>query len=388
MELMKLHTILVIAHVMALTLGLGAALIADLTVARRALFRAISRDTVETIEFLGQLVTIGLVLVWITGVVLVAEMTLTGGTILSNPKLWAKVVIVEILTINAVAVHSIVLPTLRAQVGRRLFDGTSTIERIVMGVIGAISLTSWAFPVFLGSARELNHVVPMSGVLAVYGIALAAVVFGAVIVTLSIARKPLVEASETEASRDASASTGMALPDMAIAHFSQPAHFAPVAQYSPAMSVAAASASQPSPLLHNHAPNADLVRALALIAAYEQERTSLTAAAAMRVTAQQIAMQQTAADQRPLPPVMTATVNPAFQTSAPQTQTVADKLNAWQVTLQDFATPHTDLMKPAGPRNMPLFSLPPLPPARPMNTAVLTPRPQAVSPSAFQTPTH
>lgn len=389
MEFVKLHTILVIAHVMALTLGLGAALIADMTVARRALFRSISTDTVETIKFLGQIVTAGLVLIWVTGIALVAEMTLSGGTLLTNPKFWAKVVIVEVLTINAVAVHSIVMPMLKAQVGRRLFDGTSVVERVAMGLIGAISLTSWIFPVFLGSARELNHIVPLSGILAIYGICLAAVASGAIIVTMSMSRKVFGETTGASVQQDYSADISASLPSMAMANYSQATNYTPAPHYSSRFNAAAPVGAQAPSLSHNHATDIDLVRALALIAAYEQERSSLASAAAMRVTAQQAAFQQTVAthatsDQRPMPALMTD------QTPSRQLDNIAGKITAGQFTLQEIAPPRNELMQPSpNARIMPMFSLPPLPPARPMNTAVLTPRPQSGSASAFNnSPTH
>lgn len=186
MELVKLHTILIVVHLLALAVGLGSALIADMTVARRALFRAITPDTVDMMHFLGRLVTFGLVAVWITGLALVAEMVFTGSTLLTNPKFWAKVVIVEILTLNALAVHGIVMPVLDMQVGRRLLDGLSVPERVLLGAIGAISVTSWAFPMVLGSARELNHLVPMTGILALYGVALAAATIVAAAMTTMV----------------------------------------------------------------------------------------------------------------------------------------------------------------------------------------------------------
>lgn len=187
---MKLHTILIVAHLVALTVGLGSALIADMTVARRALFRAITPDTVDMMHFLGRLVTVGLVAVWITGLALMAEMVFSGSTLLTNPKFWAKVVIVEILTLNALAVHGIVMPVLEMQVGRRLLDGLSVPERVLLGAIGAISVTSWAFPMVLGTARELNHMVPMLGILALYGAALVASMVVAATLTTLIPESP------------------------------------------------------------------------------------------------------------------------------------------------------------------------------------------------------
>jgi hypothetical protein len=391
MELMKLHTILIIAHVMALSLGLGAAVIADLTVARRALFRAISNDTIETMEFLGHLVTIGLALVWVTGIALVTEMVLAGGTILSNPKFWAKVVIVEVLTINAVAVHSVVLPAFKAQVGKRLFDGLTNAERTVMGVVGAISVTSWGFPVLLGTARELNNVVTMSAVLTAYGIVLIGVAVIAATVTLSLARKPMQADQQDQAEAPSLAQAAVEAPALAVADYSTTTDLnvstAPnglIAQNGLMVS-SAPVASQNYQQPQGNGGNIDLAQVVALIAAYEQEK-SLHAAEAAReaakMTAQQVAAQKAAATQAMLnnhAAALFALDDKAQVQADTATQVAAQQISSGQFSMQDIA-PRNELTSPlSAAHKFPMFSLPPLPVARPMSTAVLTPRPQNAS---------
>jgi hypothetical protein len=158
-----------------MTVGFGCAVAADYLVLRGAVLRPVTPDLVRTARQLGRLVSLGLLGLWVTGAALVLEMHLMGKPILVNEKLWAKVAIVCLLTLNALAIHGLVLPRLEAQTGRRFFEGLVARHRVMAVAAGAISLTSWIFPLVLGCAREWNGVVPYGVILAGYVSTLAIV---------------------------------------------------------------------------------------------------------------------------------------------------------------------------------------------------------------------
>lgn len=78
---------------------------------------------------------------------------------LQNPKLWAKVTVVAVLTLNGLVIHALVLPGVLRDVGRPMLDGISGARTGVFLVSGAVSGVSWYMAFALGLMRELNGTV-------------------------------------------------------------------------------------------------------------------------------------------------------------------------------------------------------------------------------------
>lgn len=172
---LKFHTLLVVAHLVGLALGAGAALTADIFILRHGLTKRIEKRVVDTAEFLGGIVALGLALLWMSGLALMAEALLTKPQFYANEKFWAKFVIVTILTVNGLIVHNVVLPKLKSQMGRRLFDGMPAAERAALCAAGAVSGVSWMLPILLGSAKEWSNVATFADVMTLYFTVIAAV---------------------------------------------------------------------------------------------------------------------------------------------------------------------------------------------------------------------
>ena len=85
----RLHTVLVLGHVLALALGLGSALLADWIVLRKLAFGTVSQKAAQQLTDLSRAVSAGLVLIWITGALLVADNALDAPASIMNQKLWA-----------------------------------------------------------------------------------------------------------------------------------------------------------------------------------------------------------------------------------------------------------------------------------------------------------
>ncbi len=162
----RLHTILVLGHILALALGLGSALLADWIVIRRLAFGVVSQKAAGQLIELSHAVCAGLVLIWVTGALLVADNALDAPASLMNQKLWAKLAVVTVLTLNAVLLHRIVMPMVKRRVGQPLFDAALYRLPMVSTLLGAVSAVSWMFSAYLGVARELNgqaNLVPILG---------------------------------------------------------------------------------------------------------------------------------------------------------------------------------------------------------------------------------
>jgi hypothetical protein len=168
MYFLSLLTLLKITHLLGLIMGFGGAILADSTIFTRGVIRPVSAYTIHQAKFLSHIVTFGLGILWISGAALIWVNTLVKPEYITNQKLWAKIAIVIMLTVNGVLVHKLVLPMLKRSVGQRLFEHASTKQIFGMTLLGSISLVSWTVPFILGKASELNYVTPMLNILAVY----------------------------------------------------------------------------------------------------------------------------------------------------------------------------------------------------------------------------
>ncbi len=186
--MIRFHSFLVLSHILALALGLGAALLADWIVLRKLVFGLVSRRAAGQLVDLSHAVCVGLVLIWITGALLVTDNALDVPVSVMNQKLWAKLVIVVILTLNALLLHRIVLPMVASRVGQPLFETIFNRLPMVSTLLGAASAVSWTFAAYLGVARELNGHANFAPILGSYLVALLLMWVGAVILSYLVQR--------------------------------------------------------------------------------------------------------------------------------------------------------------------------------------------------------
>lgn len=162
------RNILLVLHVLGLTIGFGSALFLDFFLLRRLYAQPVSQATVETMAYGERLAAVGLALLWVSGLGFLLLYHLTDPAKLDNPKLWAKLAIVCLLTLNGILIHTVVSPRLAERMGRPLLKGLPVAEAIVPLVAAAISGVSWAMAAMLGLLRELNGIAPGGLILLVY----------------------------------------------------------------------------------------------------------------------------------------------------------------------------------------------------------------------------
>ncbi len=165
---MTLLTVLKLLHLAGLMMGFGGAILADMLILRRAILSPIKQETVETVHHLSKIVFGGLALLWISGASLIYLRYSLNPDVLMNQKIWAKVTIVSILTINVFAVHKIALAHLQSRIGKQLFDPRQKREMIGLTFVAAVSSVSWGVPFVLGVASEFNFTVPAISILSIY----------------------------------------------------------------------------------------------------------------------------------------------------------------------------------------------------------------------------
>ena len=171
-------------HFIGVAFGVGAATVTDLIALRFFLAGNIKEEHAAIIEFAAKIVTWGLAVLWISGLAFLMQYAAFDQQKLQNPKILAKITIVGVLTINGYFIHKVVLPLIRARVGRPLLHDLPPSERIRLLMFGTISVTSWYVPLVLGAVPQLNFVVPAKVILALY----AATICMAVLAAEGVAR--------------------------------------------------------------------------------------------------------------------------------------------------------------------------------------------------------
>jgi hypothetical protein len=189
---------ILIVHLVGLAIGIGAATVLDLLIVRCLIKRHVSQELAGLVESATVVVAVGLSLVWLSGIGFLLNYYFYNPVGLANPKVWAKVSIVAVLTLNGVFVHKAILPLIKRNVGRALFDGVSPAMKGVFLASGAVSATSWYVPLVLGALPEINFVVSVQTILAIYAgilsVAIACTVAGGRFFARSEIRDPSLQA--------------------------------------------------------------------------------------------------------------------------------------------------------------------------------------------------
>lgn len=162
--------LLLYAHLLVSMLAIAQVFFADLGIATSSLSRVQLHRTIRGIGWL-------LAGLWITGLMLIGLDTGFDLAVMAEkPKLLFKLVVVLALTLNGLALHSVVFPILMSDSALRRR------QVAVMAVFGAMSSLHWLLAAFIGVTKPLNRL-PIETLLAAY----AALCFGAVIVALCLA---------------------------------------------------------------------------------------------------------------------------------------------------------------------------------------------------------
>lgn len=165
---MELKTIVLVLHVLAVTLGVGGAVMLDIYLLRHLRGARIDEKDAAFAGFVAIFVKLGLLGVWSSGVVLLAVAQDGPASVIENPKVQAKLVVVVVLTLDALFIETVALPLIQHNVGHHIFTGKTEIDKTFLLASGVVSSVSWITPMILGLARELNHTVPATTILGSY----------------------------------------------------------------------------------------------------------------------------------------------------------------------------------------------------------------------------
>ncbi|MDO9435679.1 hypothetical protein [Hydrogenophaga sp.] len=155
-------TLLVFTHLIATCAAIGTIVLTDLRLIARAMGYRVVIPPPERLE--TRIVTVALMVLYLTGVALVAAGVQGASDYLTNPKLQAKLALVVLLTLNAFILHLWVFPIL----GRaRTVSRWKRRDRLVVAASVSLSNSLWFYCAFLGVARLWNGTVSLGFVLLV-----------------------------------------------------------------------------------------------------------------------------------------------------------------------------------------------------------------------------
>lgn len=155
-----LKLLLLFAHLLGTSLALGAIVATDIR-----LLRKLADDRVRIAPpnpFVMRLITLALLVLYVTGAAMVALGLADNPEYLSNPKLQAKLLLVAVLSVNALVLHHYTFPGLAR--GRRVARWKiADFMRVALPV--SLSNCLWMYCAFLGIARPWNNAVSLGFVL-------------------------------------------------------------------------------------------------------------------------------------------------------------------------------------------------------------------------------
>ena len=155
-----LKLLLLFAHLLGTSLALGAIVATDIR-----LLGKLADDRVRIAPpnpFVMRLITLALLVLYATGAARVWLALGDDPEFLSNPKFQAKLILVALLSVNALVLHHITFPGLAR--GRRVARWKlSDFMRVAVPV--SLSNCLWMYCAFLGIARPWNHAVSLGFVL-------------------------------------------------------------------------------------------------------------------------------------------------------------------------------------------------------------------------------
>lgn len=152
--------LLLFAHLLGTSLALGAIVATDIR-----LLRKLADERVRIAPpnpFVMRLITLALLVLYVSGGALLALGLDADPNYLGNSKLQAKLLLVAVLTVNALVLHHYTFPGLAR--GRRVARWKlADFMRVALPV--SLSNCLWMYCAFLGIARPWNHAVSLGFVL-------------------------------------------------------------------------------------------------------------------------------------------------------------------------------------------------------------------------------
>lgn len=150
----NMKTLLLYTHVIALAAAIGAMIMTEYLISRR--YRSFSDDLFEVIKLAHHTINWSLLALWLSGIGFLVVGYQQDPAYIMNQKVWAKMLIVTIVTINGCYIAKRVLPCIEGLSKQRPFV-RSLNEATLFRFSVSLSLAGWLIAVFFGIAKFLSY---------------------------------------------------------------------------------------------------------------------------------------------------------------------------------------------------------------------------------------
>lgn len=140
-------------HLLCFALGMGPAVYYDVRSMARISLPVCTVD-IEELQRIHKVVSLACAGLWASGITIVWVQT-SFDLAQFSPKLWSKLGVVSVLTLNAFCLSLLVLPALARWTGNRLIDLPVKLL-LPMTFCAGLSLSCWVLALALGSSRTLK----------------------------------------------------------------------------------------------------------------------------------------------------------------------------------------------------------------------------------------
>lgn len=154
--LLELRTLIKIVHIISVCVGIGCATALYIYAVKFFMLQNITKDAYKIFSFFSDVINYALIVIWLTGLGALLNWLYTDPSLLLNEKVWGKICIVIVLTINGITVHKMILKAIKKNIGKTLFHKMSKRKMTLFVSTGVISSVSWYTACAVALTSSLN----------------------------------------------------------------------------------------------------------------------------------------------------------------------------------------------------------------------------------------
>jgi len=170
--LSNLKSLINFVHLSGLAFGVGGAWMLDLYILRKMYKSPVTQENIQVLRFISKIVLIGLSMLWLSGFLFLVFYYFAQPESLLNHKIWAKLVMVIILSLNGYFLHKLVLPIIIENQNKIIINTVSLKQINLITFIGCLSFITWPLVMLLGTFKSINFSFSFIEILAFYALCL------------------------------------------------------------------------------------------------------------------------------------------------------------------------------------------------------------------------
>lgn len=148
------RTVFLIGHLLGIAFGAGGAFLSDLLFLKAVQDNKITKTEMGFIELGGYCVTVGLIVLVISGALL---FSLDPEKYLASSKFLVKMTVVTILIANGFLLHAIHIPRMKKRLNEPLASARSSHWKLALIGSGVLPAVSWVSAIILGAFKSIPH---------------------------------------------------------------------------------------------------------------------------------------------------------------------------------------------------------------------------------------